>query len=218
MLDTLIVVLWVFFGLFSTILFLTFYYRDLQNKLLYMNEQPPDARKVIDVTYNDTTEPLTILTRDGIKLDAYVVRYDLPANGEHCHDNRLLIHFHGNAGNIGHRLPLARAFSRSLRCDVLMVDYRGYGRSEGTPSEEGLQEDALATLRAAVRVAKNPESIFVHGSSLGAAVSIFLASRSNVAEHISGLIVRSPTWSACCSTGCLRPEQTISSRRFSMLC
>jgi hypothetical protein len=45
--------------------------------------------------------------------------------------------FHGNAGNHGHRIPLAKVFYTKMRCNVLMLSYRGYGQSEGTPSEKG---------------------------------------------------------------------------------
>ena len=49
-------------------------------------------------------------------------------------------------GNIGHRLPLALALFRSLRCNVVLVEYRGYGLSNGVPSEAGLKKDAVAVL------------------------------------------------------------------------
>ena len=45
--------------------------------------------------------------------------------------------FHGNGGNHGHRIPLARVFYLKMRCNVLMMSYRGYGLSDGSPSEKG---------------------------------------------------------------------------------
>jgi pimeloyl-ACP methyl ester carboxylesterase len=54
--------------------------------------------------------------------------------------------FHGNGGNAGHRVPLAKVFFAKLRCNVLMLSYRGYGRSDGAPSERGLRVDAQTAL------------------------------------------------------------------------
>lgn len=45
--------------------------------------------------------------------------------------------FHGNGGNHGHRIPLAKIFYLRMRCNVFMMSYRGYGLSEGSPSEKG---------------------------------------------------------------------------------
>jgi hypothetical protein len=45
--------------------------------------------------------------------------------------------FHGNGGNLGHRIPLGKVFFSKMRCNVVMMEYRGYGNSEGTPSEAG---------------------------------------------------------------------------------
>jgi pimeloyl-ACP methyl ester carboxylesterase len=53
--------------------------------------------------------------------------------------------FHGNGGNHGHRIPLARVFYLKMRCNVLMLSYRGYGLSEGTPSEKGARAFRLST-------------------------------------------------------------------------
>ena len=45
--------------------------------------------------------------------------------------------FHGNGGNHGHRIPLAKIFYMRMRCNVFMLSYRGYGLSDGSPSEKG---------------------------------------------------------------------------------
>src|SRR5688572_9357489 len=57
-----------------------------------------------------------------------------------------MIWFHGNAGNIGHRLRGLQALHRALSCNLFIFDYRGFGRSSGTPSEAGLYADAEAAL------------------------------------------------------------------------
>jgi len=90
--------------------------------------------------------------------------------------------FHGNGGNIGHRVPLAKVFYEKIRCNVLMVSYRGYGHSEGNPSEKGLKLDAQAALdyvKSHPVLSRGPTILY--GQSIGGAVSIDLASRNPLA-------------------------------------
>ncbi|PBK83889.1 alpha/beta-hydrolase [Armillaria gallica] len=89
-----------------------------------------------------------------------------------------VIMFHGNGGNLGHRIPLGMMFQLLMRCNVLMVSYRGYGKSDGSPSEKGFQQDAQAALdylKSDPRFSKT--RIFVYGQSIGGAVAIDLVSR-----------------------------------------
>jgi len=84
--------------------------------------------------------------------------------------------FHGNAGNISHRVDLLRHLHAQLGVGVLLIDYRQYGRSEGTASEEGLYADArgaLTYLRSRPDVAA--DRVVYFGQSLGSAVAIDLA-------------------------------------------
>lgn len=87
---------------------------------------------------------------------------------------------HANAGNIGLRVPNFAQMSEKMEANIFALDYRGYGNSEGTPSEEGLIEDALTAWRwlcaAADQGRIDGERIFVFGRSLGGAVSVALAS------------------------------------------
>ena len=84
---------------------------------------------------------------------------------------------HGNAGNIEHRLGLARAFRR-IGYSVLLFDYRGYGKSSGTPSEEGVYLDAEAAYDHVTGEQAVPSSkIVIYGESLGGGVAIELARR-----------------------------------------
>ena len=100
----------------------------------------------------------------------------------------VLIWAHGNAGNIIHRLyPLAELYRRGL--SVFLFDYRGYGRSEGAPSEEGLYLDGLAAYDHLVDQRKFPPGrIIAYGSSLGAAVAGELARQ----RPVAGLILETP--------------------------
>lgn len=84
--------------------------------------------------------------------------------------------FHGNAGNIGYRLPIARILHDELGCHVLMVQYRGYGLSTGKPDEKGLTLDAQAGLDY-IRFDEELRNtkVVVYGQSLGGAVGTGLA-------------------------------------------
>lgn len=94
---------------------------------------------------------------------------------------------HGNAGNISHRLDSLRIF-HGLGLDVLILDYRGYGRSEGRPSEEGTYRDARAASRYLVEArGVAPERIVVFGRSIGAAIAAALA----VEQRPAALILES---------------------------
>jgi fermentation-respiration switch protein FrsA (DUF1100 family) len=112
---------------------------------------------------------LTIPTEDGERLHGWwIPTRTLPARGH-------VLFFHGNAGNISHRLEHALALT-AAGLDLLLVDYRGYGRSTGRPSEEGLHRDArasLAALRAGAQA--DPARVVYMGESLGGAVALRLA-------------------------------------------
>lgn len=112
-------------------------------------------------------EPVTLLTEDGVSLDAWWVPANEPRGG--------LLFFHGNAGNISHRLASIRQFHR-LGLSVLILDYRGYGRSEGSPSEAGTALDARAGWRWLMEAGHDPGEVVLFGRSLGAAVAAELAS------------------------------------------
>ena len=62
--------------------------------------------------------------------------------GEQSKKVPTVLYFHGNAGNIGHRLLNVQGLYTSIGCNVALLEYRGYGRSEGSPSEEGIYMDA----------------------------------------------------------------------------
>jgi fermentation-respiration switch protein FrsA (DUF1100 family) len=88
-----------------------------------------------------------------------------------------LLFFHGNAGNISGRLESVQQFHQ-LGLNVLIVDYRGYGQSTGSPSEEGIYRDADACWRYLTK-AKGfaPQNIVVFGRSMGGGPATWLATR-----------------------------------------
>jgi len=89
-----------------------------------------------------------------------------------------ILFFHGNSGNIGDRLPFAYHFYKKMSCNVFMLEYRGYGSSQGRPSEAGIQIDADTALH---YIKSHPvlgqTKLCVYGESFGGAVAIDLASR-----------------------------------------
>jgi len=85
--------------------------------------------------------------------------------------------FHGNAGNISHRIDYLTMFNR-LGYAVLIIDYRGYGKSSGTPSEEGTYRDAEAAWQHLMETRKlKPQDVVILGESLGGGVATWLAAK-----------------------------------------
>ena len=131
-------------------------------------------------------EELVIPTDDGEKLSAYYIRG--PREGRNADVTVLM--FHGNAGNIGHRLPIARMLVNYVGCNVFMLEYRGYGTSTGEPDEAGLNVDALTGLRyLRERAETHNHRYVIYGQSLGGAVSIRLVAKNQDAGDIIGLVL-----------------------------
>ena len=87
-----------------------------------------------------------------------------------------VLYFHGNAGNIGHRLMNVKGFVQMLGCNVCLLEYRGYGHSDGSPSEDGLYMDAQAALDYLVgRPDVDQRKIIVFGRSLGKCIITYNA-------------------------------------------
>ncbi len=131
-------------------------------------------------------DDLKLRTPDGETLSAFFIR---PSNRPFARNVTILM-FHGNAGNIGHRIPIAKALEENSGCNILMLEYRGYGLSSGTPNEEGIMIDAQTGLdyirhQNSTRGGK----IIVYGQSLGGAVGIQLVARNQEAGDIAGIIL-----------------------------
>ncbi len=88
---------------------------------------------------------------------------------------QVLLFFHGNGGNISHRGDSLKIFNR-LGLNVLIIDYQGYGKSEGSPGEQKMYDDALVAWNFLITKKKfKPDDIVVFGRSLGGAVAANLA-------------------------------------------
>lgn len=105
------------------------------------------------------------------------------------HSGATLLWFHGNAGNISHRLDNILMLHQRLGVGVFIVDYRGYGLSEGRPSEKGIYMDAEAAfgyLTGELRLDSERE-VILFGRSLGVGVAVEMATR----HRVRGVILES---------------------------
>jgi fermentation-respiration switch protein FrsA (DUF1100 family) len=129
-------------------------------------------------------QDVSVTTADGVSLHGWYI--------PHPQAQRVVLFFHGNAGNISHRGDSIAIFHR-LGLNVFIFDYRGYGRSDGTPSEQGLYRDAAAAWRYLTGTRGfDPGRIVLFGRSLGGAVAAQLAAT----ERPGALILESTLSSA----------------------
>ncbi|KAJ5247274.1 hypothetical protein N7468_002257, partial [Penicillium chermesinum] len=159
------------------------------SEMIYPRNIPVDARTNVpsprDFGVTDF-EDLQIPTPDGESLHALFLRQPKGRAAR----NLTVMMFHGNAGNIGHRVPIGKIIQQTLQCNVLMVEYRGYGRSTGTPDEAGLRIDAQTGLEYLRQRPETRDNKFViYGQSLGGAVAIYLTATNQEEGDIAGLIL-----------------------------
>lgn len=163
---------------------LSLYLYFMQERVVFLSHLPgreievtPD---VIGLEYTD----VYIDTIDGVRLHGWYVT----TGGA----DRTVLFLHGNAGNISHRLDSIAIF-HSLGLNVLIIDYRGYGKSDGTTSEQGTYRDGEAAWRYLVdERGIDPSGIIIFGRSLGGAVAAHLAAT----QEPAALIVESSFTSA----------------------
>jgi uncharacterized protein len=154
-----------------------------QSELLYLPNLPSRALMATPDEVGLRYAPVTITTDDDISLHGWFV----PAEARLA----TLLFFHGNAGNISHRLDSLRIF-HELGLATLIIDYRGYGESTGAPSEEGTYRDAEAAWRyLTVERQIVPGDIVLFGRSLGGAVAARLATR-----HTPGALILESTFTS----------------------
>jgi pimeloyl-ACP methyl ester carboxylesterase len=138
--------------------------------------------------YNIPFESNMIRCEDGVFVHSWLL---LHPNSKAAR-RPTIVFFHGNAGNIGLRLPNAHQMYSKLNANILMVEYRGYGNSDSVkPTEKGLKLDAEAALNfIAAHPQIDPQRLFCFGRSLGGAVAFHLAKYSQVhRKPLAGIIV-----------------------------
>lgn len=180
-----------------------------QTSLIYPSSFPAGSKAEVttpdeyDVAYVEEQ----IVTPDGEKLRLFVMLqgYQLAAKnavvrkstlqqtGEvrtECVDETLarsrptVLFLHANAGNMGHRLPLAAVFYKRFRCNIVMLSYRGYGFSTGSPNERGIKIDTQSTLDyIRSHPALSSTVVVAYGQSIGGAVAVDLAARNPKSVH-----------------------------------
>lgn len=159
------------------------------SELIYPRNVPVDARTNVPSPRQfgiSDFEDLQIPTPDGESLHALFLR-QRPGRFSR---NLTVLMFHGNAGNIGHRVPIAKAVQDTLQCNVFLLEYRGYGMSTGTPDEAGLKIDAQTGLDYLRQRSETRDTeIVIYGQSLGGAVAINLVATNEEKGDIVGLIL-----------------------------
>ncbi len=147
-----------------------------QTRLMYF-----PSRQIIN-TPKDTGldyEDLRLMTSDGVRIAAWWIP------GEHP-QTPVILFAHGNGGNISYRLPYMRIFQQ-MGLASLFFDYRGYGESEGEPSEQGTYLDGSASWQYLTQTRGiAPQRIIIYGESLGGGIATYLAAKYQPAGLILG--------------------------------
>src|SRR5271157_2845152 len=157
--------------------------RVIENQLIYFPPRYPVGFPPPE-TYEGEVEDVWLLTGDGVRINAFY--------RSNPSSRQVLLWFHGNAENIGYDLDHLRVLAK-IGVNILAVDYRGYGKSEGKPDEAGVYQDADAAYDYLIKQRHfRAEDIIIYGHSLGGAVAVNLASR----RPCGGLIVESSFTSA----------------------
>jgi fermentation-respiration switch protein FrsA (DUF1100 family) len=140
----------------------------MQGRMLYLSGVPGRTLTMTPTNVGMDYQDVSIETTDGVTLHGWFIT---------GRSSQVLLFFHGNAGNISHRLDSIRLF-QDLGLSVLIIDYRGYGQSEGRTTERGIYRDADAAWRYLIEdrgiVASD---IVIFGRSLGASVASRLAAQ-----------------------------------------
>lgn len=152
----------------------------LENRLVY---HPRTAQEDWAPPPSPEIEELELKSADGNVLGAWWL--PCPAS------DRTMLYLHGNGGNLSHRGGSLLKMRKYLDTAVLIVDYPGYGKSTGSPSETGCYQAADAGYNYLTQdLKRDPKKLLIYGGSLGGAVAIELATRK---EHHALIIDKSFT-------------------------
>lgn len=152
----------------------------MQRNLMYKPEKHILSPKQYGL---ENFKEINVVSEDGIALQTWFL--------ESKNKNApLLVYFHGNAQNISGHFELLNSFAQLSDYSILAINYRGYGRSGGKPSEKGLYKDGRAVLNYALKnLSKKQNDIVVYGISLGSAVAVKAATEF---KNVRAVILQSP--------------------------
>jgi fermentation-respiration switch protein FrsA (DUF1100 family) len=170
-------------GVIAAVAFWTLLFMLFEERFIFFPSSYPDGyyEEARSLPY---IEDCWFLAEDGVKLHGWFARRDSAI--------ATLVISHGNAGNLSHRLPVIKTF-RDLGFNVFLYDYRGYGRSEGSPDETGVYRDGRAAFDYVInRTDVDPTNVILFGTSLGGAVAVDVA----LDRPAAGLILESTFSSA----------------------
>eukprot|EP00252_Welwitschia_mirabilis_P018989 TRINITY_DN4274_c0_g1_i2.p1 TRINITY_DN4274_c0_g1~~TRINITY_DN4274_c0_g1_i2.p1 ORF type:complete len:316 (+),score=42.05 TRINITY_DN4274_c0_g1_i2:362-1309(+) len=171
-----------------------------QEKLVYVPVVPGMTKKypITPARLRLIYEDVWLTSSDGVRLHSWFIRILPDWRGP------TILFFQENAGNIAHRLEYINIFLHRLKCNVFMLSYRGYGESDGYPSQAGIMKDAQAALdHLHQRTDIDTNQIIVFGRSLGGAVGASLCK--NNPDKVSALILENTFTSVLDMAGVLLP-------------
>jgi len=203
--------LWLFLILLGAGILALYVY---QRWMVYVPYFPGDGRNEFERPEHHGISPELVsderfVALDGVALHGYFIQH--PKFNEHGKKLPVMYYLHENAGNLSHRFPNIKQFIDRVEFNVFILSYRGYGDSDGIPSEAGLLLDAMAGLRWLHKTdnrAVDRNNIIIFGRSLGGAVALSLAAELNLTEpsmKIRGLILENTFESVPALVGHLMP-------------
>ncbi len=157
-------------GFYLLIVLTTFFF---QRSLLYL-----PSKEKIDVSYYSNTglKEVEFTTSDGLILKSL---FKKPSSK----DTSTVLIFHGNAGHVGHRVDKFKHFIES-GYGLLLVEYRGYGKNPGKPSENGIYKDGQAALNFLFKQNILAKEIIIYGESLGCGIATKLSTENSFGATI----------------------------------
>jgi len=173
-----------------------------QSKMIYPSTMPQGSREKVprpsDFEMADWEE-IELTAPDQVVTKAFVILAKPKPDKTNLRGTALeqwrarrptLLMLHANAGNVGHRLPIAKVIVERFECNVVAISYRGYGHSSGSPSEKGILLDSQTALHyTQSHPILQSSPLFLYGQSLGGAVAIGLASDKVNRGKITGVIL-----------------------------
>lgn len=129
-----------------------------ENKIIFYPTRYPDGFWD-PASVGTPAQDIYFKAEDGVTLHGWFIPAKKPV--------ATLLWFHGNAGNLSHRLDNIQRLA-SLNLNIFIFDYRGYGRSEGEPNEQGIYKDSQSAYKTVVGLdAVSVDTLFLFGRSLG---------------------------------------------------